>query len=350
MSTTLAPLFGSLLQISGGCVALLHQGGGSTIDHFLRGPLEANGVRLLLIDSEQGHSDQLLLELAGCRLIVAVRYLPRPWVAPLARLRQGGATVAYLMDDDLLDPSIHTLLPRAYRRRLWERVTRLHRRLPRLVDRLWVTSEPLAHKYRQLGAELLPLSPHPDLLTVRPRLQLAYLGTSVHEAEFLWLLPLLATLQQRHQHTHVELFGDLALNRHFRHLPRTRILHPMRWDNYLAETGYGRIDLLLTPLLAVPFNAAKAPVKVIDAARCGAAGLYSDRAPYRGFVHHGVDGLLLDDEPSSWLAAIERLIADPEERGRLAEAGRRRALELSHMPGDRMDQPNPDDLALPISS
>ncbi len=277
---------------------------------------------------------------------MVVRYLPRPWMAPLAQLRAGGASLAYLMDDDLLDPSVHSLLPQPYRRRLWDRVTRLHRRLPQLVDRLWVTSEPLARKYGHLGAELLPLSPHPDLLRVKPRLQLAYLGTSVHEAEFLWLLPLLATLQHRQSHTHVELFGDLALNRRFRHLPRTRILHPMRWDNYLAETGSGRVDILLTPLLAVPFNAAKAAVKVIDAARCGAAGLYSDRAPYRGFVRHGVDGLLLDDEPSSWLTAIERLIDDPEERRRLAEAGRRRALELSCNPGDRL-HPHSSDHLLP---
>jgi hypothetical protein len=70
-------------------------------------------------------------------------------------------------------------------------------------------------------------------------------------------------------------------------------------------------------------------VKLIDAARCGAAGLYSDRPPYRGFVRDGQDGLLLDDEPAHWLAAIERLITDPEERQRLAAGARCRALALA---------------------
>jgi glycosyltransferase involved in cell wall biosynthesis len=32
-------------------VALLHQGGQSTIDHYLRGPLEAEGERIVLIDN-----------------------------------------------------------------------------------------------------------------------------------------------------------------------------------------------------------------------------------------------------------------------------------------------------------
>jgi glycosyltransferase involved in cell wall biosynthesis len=252
----------------------------------------------------------------------------------MERLRRNGTEVAFLMDDDLLDPAAQLDLPRAYRQRLWQRVTRLHRRLPGLVDRLWVTSAALAEKYGPQGAELLPLRPHVDLLAERPRLQLAYLGTSVHEAEFLWLLPLLEELQSRHSHTHVELFGNHDLNRRFRHLPRLRILHPMRWPNYLAETGSGRVDILLTPLLESRFNACRAPVKLIDAARCGAAGLYSNRPPYQGFVRDGLDGLLLDDDPANWLQVIERLIADPGERQRLAEGGRQRALALVQGPGD----------------
>jgi hypothetical protein len=70
-------------------------------------------------------------------------------------------------------------------------------------------------------------------------------------------------------------------------------------------------------------------VKTIDAARSGAVGLYSDRPPYRGFVRDGIDGLLLADDQARWLAAIERLIDAPEERQRLAGAGRARALALS---------------------
>jgi len=310
-------------------VALLHQGAGSTIDHFLRGPLEGLGARIVEIDSAIPPSTAQRAELAGCALVVVVRYLERPWLAPLAALRRSGTPVAFLMDDDLLDPAAQAELPRAYRRRLWQRITQRRRRLPELVDGLWVTSEALAAKYRGLGVERLELRPHPSLLVPRPRLQLAYLGTSAHEAEIRWLFPLLESLQGRHGHTHVELFGDHSVNRLFRSLPRLRILHPMRWENYLAETGDGRIDILLTPLLASPFNAARAPVKLIDAARCGAAGLYSDRPPYRGFVQHGEDGLLLDDAPASWLAAIERLIADPAERQRLAAGARRRARALS---------------------
>ena len=50
-SRTLAKLPGLLIRASGAPVALLHQGAGSTIDHFLRGPLEALGARILEIDT-----------------------------------------------------------------------------------------------------------------------------------------------------------------------------------------------------------------------------------------------------------------------------------------------------------
>jgi glycosyltransferase involved in cell wall biosynthesis len=312
----------------GDAVVLLHQGGGSSIDHFLRAPLAAMATRIEEIDSARSPTAEDLARLLQAQLVVVVRYLPRAWIGVLVRVARAGARLAYLMDDDLLDPAVQAELPATYRRRLRERITGQRRRIPTLFPRIWVTSAYLEQKYAALGAVRLPLCPHPDLLLEQPRLQLAYLGTSVHQREFAWLRPLLALVLARYPQAHVDLFGDLSINRQFRDLPRTRILHPMSWSNYLADTGCGRLDLLLTPLLPSPFNAARAEVKVIDAARSGAAGLYSDRPPYRGFIRDGIDGLLLPDDQHQWLAAIGRLIDDPSLRARLAAEGRRRALEL----------------------
>jgi hypothetical protein len=316
----------------GQSVVLLHQGAGSTIDHFLRGPLEAMQAQIIEVDSAEAPNHHLQSLMMMAQLVVVVRYLPRCWIRTLRQLRQAGIRLVYLMDDDLLDPDLLPQLPAAYRQRLRQRITRQRSRVPQLCDPIWVTSEFLERKYAHLGARLLPLSPHPGLLAERARLQLAYLGSSVHQLEFAWLRELLLLLQSRQCHTHVDVFGDLSINRQFRDLPRVRILHPMRWPSYLAETGLGRCDLLLTPLLESPLNAARAPVKFIDAARCGAAGLYSDRAPYRGFIRPGVDGLLLGDGHKEWLEAIEWLIGDSEARHRLAAEGRRRALQLSGAP------------------
>jgi glycosyltransferase involved in cell wall biosynthesis len=334
---------GLSIREQGSCVAVLHQGAGSTLDHFVRAPLERLGARLLELDSAEAPGKDVSCTLRDAGQVVVVRYLPRRWLRPLAQARRAGVRLIYLMDDDLLDPKLLEELPPAYRRRVRERITRQRRRVPELFDQIWVTSAVLEARYAHLGAVRLPLRPHPSLLGEHSRVQLAYLGTSVHTREFAWLRELLGELQARHPHTHVDVFGDLAINRQFRDLPRLRILHPMRWPSYLAETGPGRVDLLLTPLLESPMNAARAPVKFIDAARCGAAGLYSDRPPYRGFIRHGVDGLLLGDEQREWLQAIAQLIEDHQARRRLAEGGRQRALRLSR--GELEPEPEPEERA-----
>ena len=52
-------------------------------------------------------------------------------------------------------------------------------------------------------------------------------------------------------------------------------------------------------------------MKFYDYARMGAAGIYTDVEPYRGFVRDGVDGLLLPNEPARWIDAIAGL-AQPD--------------------------------------
>lgn len=318
-----------LLKLNFTQVAVLHQGAGSTIDHFLRLPVEESGRHLLEVDTSQPPDPSMASCLGAMAEVVVVRYLPRPWLEVLWQLRRQGTELIYLMDDDLLDPAAQKDLPASYRRRLQASITRRRRLVPLLFDALWVTSPVLAERYGYLGARCLPLRPHPKLLQGSPRLQLAYLGTSVHWPEMLFLVPVLQELQQRHGHTHVEVFGDHKVNRLFRGLPRLRIIHPMGWSQYLAETGSQRIDLLLCPLLASPFNAARAPVKFIDAARTGAVGLYSDLPPYQGWIRDGIDGVLLRNNTNDWINAIEALILDSVLRHRLAQVCRQRALELA---------------------
>lgn len=314
-------------------LVLLHQGAGPTIDHFLAAPLERLGCGRQDLDSRHDPAAELARLNGPPSLLVVVRALPAPWLRPLRALRRQGCRLVYLMDDDLLDPAAAVSLPDTYRRRLRQAITAQRRHVPGLFDEVWVTSAALARKYAHLSPSLLPLDPHPRLLQRQPRLQLAYLGTAAHQREFAWLLPLLTALQQRWQHTHVDLFGDLTINRQFRHLPRVRLLHPMDWERYLQETGSRSIDLLLCPLLEDPFNAGRAAVKIVDAARLGAVGLYSDREPYRSSVRHGQTGLLLADDQHLWLEAIAALVDAPGQRRALAEGGLAMVRELGRRPG-----------------
>ena len=103
-------------------------------------------------------------------------------------------------------------------------------------------------------------------------------------------------------------------------IPRLKLLYPTDWKTFCLDTGNRDVDLLLVPLLPGAFNAGRSAVKVFDARRLGAVGLYSNRPPYSGCIRHRVDGLLLGDDLQHWLEAIDLLLEDSQLRQDLADA------------------------------
>ena len=110
----------------------------------------------------------------------------------------------------------------------------------------------------------------------------------------------------------------------FAGIPRLKLLYPTDWKTFCFDTGNRRVDLLLVPLLSGAFNAGRSAVKVFDARRLGAVGLYSNRPPYSVCVRHNVDGVLIDDDPQQWLQAIDALLEDASARQALMAASRQR--------------------------
>lgn len=264
--------------------------------------------------------------------VVVVRLFPKKWVAILKEFRKREIPVYLLVDDAVFDLSYLEELGFWYRYRLWAGVTKHRKRLDRLVSELWVTSHWLKkHCQENLAGQCLEikcLTLQPPSALVNPPLvyRIAYLGTASHHAEWRWLLPLLEKLQQRRNDCLLELVLPPNWRRRFRHLPRLRIFYPMDWETYLLDSGNRQVDLMLTPLLNSSFNKGRSPTKFFEAARLRAAGLYSNREPYKGFVRDGVDGLVLGDDIEEWLDGIDDLISNPVRRQRLSENCLQRAL------------------------
>ena len=117
---------------------------------------------------------------------------------------------------------------------------------------------------------------------------------------------------------------DRRWRKAFAGIPRLKLLYPTDWQTFCLDTGNRQVDLLLVPLLPGAFNAGRSAVKVFDARRLGAVGLYSNRPPYSGCVRHQVDGLLLGDDLQQWLQAIDALLEDAPARQALTAASRQR--------------------------
>lgn len=104
-------------------------------------------------------------------------------------------------------------------------------------------------------------------------------------------------------------------------LPRPQLLHePFRANYFEYAATLARLapDVLLAPLDATRAAAAKCPVKALDAAAVGAAGVFSRVAPYTDSVCHGDTGLLVEESESAWFEALQFLVDRPQDRARLA--------------------------------
>ncbi len=79
-----------------------------------------------------------------------------------------------------------------------------------------------------------------------------------------------------------------------------------------------RWDIALLPLADTDYNAGKSTIRWQEYAAAGIATIVSDRPAYRCALDDGRDGLLVDDTAAAWIDAIERLIAQPALRRRIA--------------------------------
>jgi len=314
------------------------EGSTASTDYFLFPYLERLGYRTTLVDSRMVPSGHFPVE--GCRLVVISRYVSTRWLWVMEQLHRQGTKLVYFMDDDLFDLRALEGLPWGYRWKIFNRAYIHRRQLLKLCSEFWVSTAHLADKYAGLHPVLL--NPNASRITLANHngVSVCYHGTPNHRSEIEWLVPIIEAVQARADNVHFELFGAPAVNAILKRLPRVSVLQSMTWSNYCTFTSGQQRDLALAPLLPSVFNAARGATKFYDYARMGAVGLYSNRPPYRGFIHDGVDGVLLDNDPGRWVDTILNLVTDHAKRKRMAAHVRRR-VELLNGKADSADTPSP---------
>ena len=307
-------------------VVVISAGLNPSFDYFVRPHLASCGFQFEHIDAGLVQANSV--EWQGVRIAILVRYLPKEWIAPLQELRLQGGRVIYFMDDDLMDVNAHSSLPVPYARKIRRLATDQLALIEELCTDFWVSSDYLSEKYSRWKPKVLTPRPSNKMLQGNKFVKIIYHGSASHQAEFRWLVPVIEAVQAGGNLTWFEVFGDISVNRLYRSFPRVSVVHPMGWDTYLSYTSGVSREIGLAPLLPDPFNAARAPTKFFDFARMGAVGLYSDVAPYSDFIRDGIDGVLLPNEPSAWVTALNALAKDDHRRNTMARAARERALLL----------------------
>ncbi len=89
---------------------------------------------------------------------------------------------------------------------------------------------------------------------------------------------------------------------------------PMSLSQYRKKIQEGYYDIGLAPLEANEFTQYKYFNKFIEYTIAGTIGIYSNVLPYTLAIDDGINGYLVDNNPSSWLEKLCEVISNEEQR------------------------------------
>jgi hypothetical protein len=318
-------------------ILVLQAAENATVDYYLRNRLAKGDIAWRVVNLSQKPDTVDVWSQDGV-LVVICRYINAEWLRAVERRRKHLHDVVFFVDDDLPAMMADRSLPWRARGKVAVGYGRFLDRLERLVGQVWVSTPALAARFTE-AARILPPAPCdlPAPPTEEDAALVVYHGTDVHGPERRFAVEIARALSGRPD-IRFEISGDRALAKDCADLPMVSILPQVDWPTYRAGQAARSATVFLAPLGPGLANAARAPVKVFDAARLGACGIFADAPAYRDAVRHEVDGLLLPMSVLDWSRAVEALIDDPQRRVRLVNSARakveRQALELEPLIGE----------------
>jgi glycosyltransferase involved in cell wall biosynthesis len=304
-------------------------------------PLHDRGdIRMKVVDLDHETDrppdmDQLLTP--GTAVVIS-RYISERWIAAITKHKARLGPVFYLMDDDVAAAVDSHHLPLNYRQRMGKVACGEFQTLIRLCDQFIVTSPHLLSRYSSAKTVLLEpcylQSPsHLNHLDDQSEIIITYQGTEGHKDDLAAIAPALRSIHDEFKRVILKIIigHPRAVPAILKDLKRLEVIKPMTWIEYKKFRATSRAHIALAPMLNTPYNGGKSIIKIFDIAALGAAGIYSNCPPYNSVVEHGVNGLLLDNDPLLWRKAIKWLIERPEELQQMARAGQALATTRGHV-------------------
>ena len=311
------------------------RGPNPSYDYYLAPRLGADGPPVTVVDL---HDDPGLLapELFDDALVLFCRYVSTPWLRMVERRRDSIAGTMLFLDDDLAALVRDWTVPPLLRALYYLSGLRHWRRLSRILDVLVVSTPALSVRFPDAAPLVIaPMAGDADLPDAAPRDGAVIFGfhaTPTHRGEADWLVPVIRQVLQTDPGVKFELVERPRGMGRLR--SQVRILPFRPWPEYRIATAAGGPDVLLAPLVPRPANSARAGVKRIDAARCGAALLVSNARIYRPSPEEEELGMLLPLAPDEWAEMILLLSRDRGRVSRLAALNRRHVMQArsNHAP------------------
>lgn len=193
------------------------------------------------------------------------------------------------------------------------------------AQQVWFATAVLMSMYPPCHATVVPNSLDPRIwrnyreqprkpLSAGKPVQLLYMGTPTHDADFEVLLPALDKLWARRpgsfRLTLVRAVRKPPARPWLRHLSPPGPARPYpRFAHWLREQG--PFDIGLAPLHEDQFNSAKSDIKILDYAAVGLMSVVSDVPAYRDTAPGRPFVVRCANEGTAWVNALQELIDDP---------------------------------------
>lgn len=301
--------------------------------------LQSRGIEVKRIDTSYWRLPVMCMpwlvgELRNAHILIC-RSLNACWLSWLESNRRRMASIRYLIDDDIPAAAMDLRLPESYRRRMQYVAGKLQPRLLSLADEVIACSDALARQYSHRHESVSVLNPSLIVTPTAPELdtcpsKIGFYGSRAHLADLEAITPALVDLHGSHDSLTFEIMLGGYSPRQLQSLNRVHTPKPLSWRAFQRYRSRRSMHIGLTPMADTPFNAGKSHIKFLDNVIMGSVGIYSACSPYRHVVDDGVDGLLVENQPGAWKAAIQRLLEQPEETRMMARNAMRKALELGN--------------------
>jgi hypothetical protein len=275
-------------------------------------------------------------ELAGISwastFVIFCRYVNNAWLRVVREHQAQLAGIGLFVDDDIEAMAAAPELSWLYKLMLRRRAILPWRALTPMLDQVWVSTPYLADRWRAMSPRILgPVADVMDLSatpTPSSQIVIGVHASGSHRADKAWLEPVVRGVLAASPHVTFEIVVERGRDWRWSEDPRVQIIPFRSWPKYRADTaGQGR-DILLAPFRPTAVNAARAEVKRIDAARCGAALLVSDQVVYQVSAAEAQLGMVVPLDIGSWTNAILSLAADTDRRRMLVKLNREKLLQV----------------------
>ncbi len=266
----------------------------------------------------------------GGAFVIFCRYTTVDWLRAIRSRSCELAGVGLFIDDDLEALAHARASSLSYKLKLRRLALWRWPTLLPMLSTVWVSTPVLAALWSAMSPRLLP--PIADTFDLRSapvmnsQLLVGLHATASHASDQRWLEPVVRGVLSIDADIHFEIVADYANARRWRGDPRVRVVKQQPWPAYRIDTATHGRHLLLAPTLQTQPNAARAPVKRIDAARCGAALLVSDALVYGVSRLEAELGMIAPLDHVIWIEAIRSLIRHDQRRLSLAALNREALL------------------------